>query len=108
MYASLKSLFSWPLSLDHLRWLSLLLCSCSTLGNALIYCLDRPLPLILLLLNIAALTCIWVQYGYSRKSIRFQPQELADRLLQVWTESDASGSTPAQVADRMAQKLIGR
>ncbi|UZE37905.1 sensor histidine kinase [Pseudomonas sp. B21-059] len=83
MYASLKSLFSWPLSLDHLRWLSLLLCSCSTLGNALIYCLDRPLPLILLLLNIAALTCIWVQYGYSRKSIRFQPQELAERLLEV-------------------------
>lgn len=83
MYASLKSLFSWPLSRDHLRWLSLLLCSCSTLGNVLIYCLGLPLPVILLLLNIAALACIWMQYSYSRKSIRFQPQELAERLLEV-------------------------
>ncbi|MGC5701048.1 sensor histidine kinase [Pseudomonas sp. NFXW11] len=83
MYASLKSLFSWPPSRDHLRGLSLLLCSCTVLGNVLIYCLDQPLPLSLLVLNIAALTCIWVQYGYSRKSIRLQPQELAERLLQV-------------------------
>jgi leucine dehydrogenase len=30
------------------------------------------------------------------------------RLKAVWQESDALGSTPAQVADRMAQRLIGR
>ncbi|UMZ15351.1 sensor histidine kinase [Pseudomonas sp. MPFS] len=83
MYASLKSLFSWPISQDRLRWLSLLLCSGSAVGNVLVYCLSRPLPLALLVLNVVALACIWAQYGYSRKSIRFQPQELAERLLQV-------------------------
>jgi len=30
------------------------------------------------------------------------------RLEQIWRESDASGVSPDQVADRMAQKLIGR
>jgi leucine dehydrogenase len=30
------------------------------------------------------------------------------RLKAVWQESDALGSTPAEVADRMAQRLIGR
>ncbi|MCD9567288.1 sensor histidine kinase [Pseudomonas protegens] len=83
MYASLKSFFSWPPSHDHLRRLSLLLCSCSTLASVLVYWLGRPLPLGLLVINVAALACIWMQYGYSRKSIRFQPQELAERLLEV-------------------------
>ena len=30
------------------------------------------------------------------------------RLHQVWDESEATGATPAEVADRMAQRLIGR
>ena len=30
------------------------------------------------------------------------------RLEQIWQESDASGASPDQVADRMAQELIGR
>lgn len=30
------------------------------------------------------------------------------RLHQIWEESEASGDTPAQVADRMAKNLIGR
>jgi leucine dehydrogenase len=30
------------------------------------------------------------------------------RLAAIWAESDSSGMTPAQVADNMAQKLIGR
>ena len=47
------------------------------------YSLSIHLPLGLLLLNVAALTSVWVQYRLSRKSIKFQPQELADRLLQV-------------------------
>ncbi len=33
---------------------------------------------------------------------------IPDRLESVWTESAATGDTPAQVADRMAQRLIGR
>ncbi|KAF0866273.1 sensor histidine kinase [Pseudomonas sp. LD120] len=83
MYASLKSLLSWPISQDHLRWLSLTLCSSSALADVLVYYLDRSMPLALLILNVMALASIWGSYGYSRNSIRFQPQELADRLLKV-------------------------
>ena len=30
------------------------------------------------------------------------------RLSAIWSESDLTGHTPAEVADNMAQKLIGR
>ncbi|CAM3226211.1 Leucine dehydrogenase [Sphingomonas antarctica] len=33
---------------------------------------------------------------------------IPQRLETIWAESEASGDTPARVADRMAQKLIGR
>jgi leucine dehydrogenase len=33
---------------------------------------------------------------------------IPDRLNQVWDEADATGDNPAKVADRMAQRLIGR
>ncbi|MBZ9782543.1 sensor histidine kinase [Pseudomonas sp. REP124] len=83
MYASLKSLATWPPSRENARRFTLSLCACSTLGSLLVYCLSIPLPLGLLILNIAALSCVGVQYRLSRKSIKFQPQELADRLLEV-------------------------
>jgi signal transduction histidine kinase len=60
-----------------------LLCVCSALGCLLTYLFAHTVPLSLLALNIAAMTCVWIQYRLSRKSIKFQPQELADRLLEV-------------------------
>lgn len=33
---------------------------------------------------------------------------IAGRLEAVWDEADASGATPAEIADRMARRLIGR
>jgi leucine dehydrogenase len=33
---------------------------------------------------------------------------IPDRLSTIWTESDSTNMTPAEVADNMAQKLIGR
>ena len=35
-------------------------------------------------------------------------QEIPGRLLRIWQESEASGLSPDQVADAMAQRLIGR
>jgi signal transduction histidine kinase len=83
MYASLKSIAQWPPSQENARRFTLLLCGVSTLGSLLVYGLSTPLPLGLLVLDIAALGCVWMQYRLSRKSIKFQPQELAERLLQV-------------------------
>jgi signal transduction histidine kinase len=83
MYASLKSFIAWPPSRKNARQLSLLLCICSAIGSLLIYCLSSTLPLSLLALNLAALACVWIQHRHSLTSIKFQPQELADRLLEV-------------------------
>ncbi|TBN47817.1 sensor histidine kinase [Pseudomonas sp. BGI-2] len=83
MYASLKSITLWPPSQKNARRFTLLLCTSSVLGSLLVFSLSVPLPLSLLVLSIAALACVWVQHFLSRKSIKFQPQELADRLLEV-------------------------
>ena len=40
--------------------------------------------------------------------VRKRIAQIPDRLEQIWQESDSSGETPDVVADRMAQKLIGR
>ncbi|RON01006.1 two-component sensor histidine kinase [Pseudomonas brassicacearum] len=83
MYASLKSVASWPPSRKNVRRFTLLMCLCSAVGSLLVYCLSCHLPVALLVLNLAAATGVWVQHRNSRKSIKFQPQELADRLLEV-------------------------
>ncbi|MHC8345196.1 sensor histidine kinase [Pseudomonas sp. RT6P73] len=83
MYASLKSITLWPPSQKNARRFTLLLCTSSALGSLLAFSLAVPLPASLLVLNTAALVCVWVQHLLSRKSIKFQPQELADRLLEV-------------------------
>jgi signal transduction histidine kinase len=83
MYASLKSVILRPPSQKNARRFTLLLCTCSALGSLMIFGLSAPLPLSLLALNLAALTGVWVQHYLSSKSIRFEPQELAERLLQV-------------------------
>ena len=83
MHASLKSIAKWQPSRENARRFTLLLCLGSALGCMLTYSLSAQLPLGLLLLNVAAAASVWVQHRLSRKSIKFQPQELADRLLQV-------------------------
>lgn len=83
MHASLKSFITGFRSRKNLLWLSLLLCSCAAAGNVAIYCLASALPTSLLALNMAALASVWLQYCYTRTAIKFQPQELADRLLEV-------------------------
>ncbi|TNB94776.1 sensor histidine kinase [Pseudomonas jessenii] len=83
MYASLKSIIKWPPSRENARRFTLILSVIAAAGSLLTYGLSAPLSLGLLLLNIAATACVWVQYRLSRKSIKFQPQELADRLLEV-------------------------
>lgn len=40
--------------------------------------------------------------------VRKRIAQIPDRLEQIWQESDSGGVSPDQVADRMAQKLIGR
>ena len=83
MHASLKSFITWPPSREHARRFTLLLCICSALGCLQAYVLGQTVSLGLLALNMAAMACVWVRYRLSRKSIKFQPQELADRLLEV-------------------------
>ena len=83
MYASLKSLLARSVPRSHARRLTLGLCLASLLISLWAYSESAPLPLTVLLLNLATLMVVGLQQWRSRKSIRFQPQELADRLLQV-------------------------
>ncbi|NWC95005.1 MULTISPECIES: sensor histidine kinase [unclassified Pseudomonas] len=83
MYASLKSLIARSVSRSNARWMTLALCLCSFLLSLWAYAQSADLPPALLLLNLATLVVIGLQQWRSRKSIKFQPQELADRLLQV-------------------------
>ena len=83
MYASLKSLIARSVSRSNARRLALALCLCSLLVSLWAYTRSAPLPLLIVLLNLATLVVVGLQQWRSRKSIKFQPQELADRLLQV-------------------------
>jgi len=40
--------------------------------------------------------------------VRKRIAQIPERLTKIWQDSEASGSSPDQVADAMAQKLIGR
>ncbi|WP_065257062.1 sensor histidine kinase [Pseudomonas bananamidigenes] len=83
MYASLKSITTWPPSRENARRFTLLLCIGAATGSLLTYGLSAPVSLGLLLINIAAAGCVWIQHRLSRKSIKLKPQELAERLLEV-------------------------
>ncbi|KAF1024937.1 MAG: Signal transduction histidine-protein kinase/phosphatase DegS [Pseudomonas sp.] len=65
------------------RWLTFVLCLCSLLLSLWAYEQATPVPASLMVLDLATLLVVGVQQWRSRKSIKFQPQELADRLLQV-------------------------
>lgn len=41
-------------------------------------------------------------------TVRGRIEQIPDRLDRIWSESDASGRNPAEVADAMAMRLIGR
>jgi leucine dehydrogenase len=43
-----------------------------------------------------------------RTEVESRIAQIPGRLEAIWAESEASGETPARVADRMAQRLIGR
>ncbi|MPR01638.1 sensor histidine kinase [Pseudomonas sp. MAFF 212408] len=83
MYAKLKSLIARSTSRSNARSMVLVLCLGSLLVSLWAYSHSGPLPLLILLLNLATLVVLGLQQWSSRKSIKFQPQELADRLLQV-------------------------
>lgn len=83
MYANFKSLLARSVSRSHARRLIFALCLVSLLLSLLAYASAKPLPLAVLLLNLVTLALVGLQQWRSRKSIKFQPQELAERLLQV-------------------------
>ncbi|MEB0109653.1 MULTISPECIES: sensor histidine kinase [Pseudomonas] len=83
MYASLKSLIARSVSRSNARRMVLVLCLGSLSLSVWAYSRSLPLPLAVLLLNLAIVLVVGLQQWKSRKAIRFQPQELAERLLQV-------------------------
>ncbi len=71
------------MGVQQMRWLTVLLCLSSLLGNAWVFISNSTVPAALLLLNVTAMLSVWLQHRHAQKSIAFKPQELADRLLEV-------------------------
>ncbi|WP_122666409.1 sensor histidine kinase [Pseudomonas viridiflava] len=72
-----------PLSTKNALWLNAVLCIGAAIGNTALYLTSDEFPVALLLLNLATFASVWqaqLRYG---QSIRFQPQELAEHMLQV-------------------------
>ena len=72
-----------PLSTRNALWLNAVLCIGAAIGNIVLYLTSDDFPIALLLLNLATFASVWqaqLRYG---QSIRFQPQELAEHMLQV-------------------------
>jgi signal transduction histidine kinase len=83
MHGSNKTFKLRPLSSNKaIRWVAIL-CLATTACNTAAWFFDHRLPLGLVLLNVLVFVSLW--YGMSRPSrtIEFQPQELADHMLQV-------------------------
>ncbi|WP_306494937.1 sensor histidine kinase [Pseudomonas sp. W4I3] len=83
MYANLKPLFTRSVSRGSARRIVLVLCLCSLSASVWAYMHASPWSLLMLLLNLATLAVVCLHQWRSRKAIKLQPQELADRLLQV-------------------------
>lgn len=83
MYASLKSFKPWLPSRKNARRLTTALCISSAIASLFTFSTGAHFPSGLLILNLAALASVWLQHRNAGTSIQFQPQELADRLLQV-------------------------
>jgi signal transduction histidine kinase len=83
MHASSKTSPFWPLSTKNALWLNAVLCIGSTIGNIALFVTSSEFPLTLLLLNIATFASVWQAQVRVGRSIRFQPHELADHMLQV-------------------------
>lgn len=83
MHASLKSFKFWLPTGKAARWLSTVLCLCSAVSSVIIYLSSTCMPSTLKLLDLSALASVWWLHRDSRNAIKFQPNELAARLLQV-------------------------
>ena len=74
MYVSLKSLIARFVSRHPARSLILALCLCSLLVSLWVYLQGAPLPLVIVLLNLATLAVVARHQWRSRNAIKFQPQ----------------------------------
>lgn len=83
MHVSTRYSRLWPLTTKNSRWLTAVLCIGSIAGNIALYLTSSEFPVSLLLLNLTALASILRSQIRTDHSIKFQPQELADRMLEV-------------------------
>ncbi|MDE1194750.1 MAG: sensor histidine kinase [Pseudomonas sp.] len=83
MHGSNKTTKSGPTNSKRtLRWLAIL-CLATTVCNIGAYLFDYGVPLGFVSINVLAFLCIWYCIRRPDQTIHFQPQELADHMLQV-------------------------
>jgi len=83
MHASNKPFKLWPPSTKNAWRLAAVLSVGAMACDAALYLAASALPLSLLTLNLLAFLSVWYAQRRLGRSIQFQPQELADHMLQV-------------------------
>ncbi|MFJ3486067.1 sensor histidine kinase [Pseudomonas sp. NPDC090202] len=83
MHGSNKTFKLRPMSRNKaFRWVAIL-CLATTASCSVAYFIDGGVPAGFLLLNVMAFLCLCVSLIRPSRTIQFQPQELADHMLQV-------------------------
>ncbi|MFJ4143678.1 sensor histidine kinase [Pseudomonas sp. NPDC089734] len=83
MQASSKLSRFRSLNTKNAQWLTNVLCVGAILGNTGLFFSSNVLPLSLLILNLITFLSIWLTQLRSDQLIQLQPQELAERMLEV-------------------------
>ncbi|WP_268801154.1 sensor histidine kinase [Pseudomonas huanghezhanensis] len=83
MHASYKIFKLWPPSTKNAWRLTAVLCVGAAACNLALHFMCSALPISLLVLNLTAFLSVWYAQARLGRSIQFQPQELADHMLQV-------------------------
>ncbi len=83
MQPNKKTFRLWPPSTKNAWRFTAVLCLGSASGNIGLFVSAVPIPFGLLALNLAAIGCVWYVRIRVGRLIQFQPQELADHMLQV-------------------------
>ncbi|RMQ50140.1 Signal transduction histidine kinase [Pseudomonas cichorii] len=83
MHASRKLPGFRSLDTKNAQWLTNVLCTGAILGNIGLFVSSDTLPLALLALNLITFVSVWLAQLRTRQLIQLQPQELAQRMLEV-------------------------
>ncbi|CAM3408468.1 two-component sensor histidine kinase [Pseudomonas floridensis] len=105
MYAILRLFRFKPDAPNSAPWIMGVLCASAILGNLLLFIRTDTFPVTLLTLNLLTFASVWLYLWRSSRLIQLQPQELAQRMLQV--QETERHRLSRELHDDIGQMLTG-